>query len=512
MNEIPHTHRELERKFRVHAMFQLPDLAAIPGVGGVAPEPDRDMTAVYYDTADLTLFRWKITLRRREGGPDEGWHIKLPVTGEEGARDELQLSLSAGEPGHVPDAIRDLVTALVRDQPLVPIATLRTVRSPHILLDEAGTPALEVVDDVVSIMDGKQIAARFREIEVEALSPEWGSGALITSVCDAMLAAEAIPGTMSKAASAVGPRASDPPDIPDPRPVHPNDPAAAALIAHLARHTRRFLLQDVRVRRDLPDSVHQMRVAARRLRSGLQAFGPLVDKDWSKHLRRELGWIARELGGVRDTEVMIERLDERIEELQPDEAELARGAVHEVLGAKIVGARAEALVALRSERYQDLLLELIDAVERPRLTAKAARSCQDVLPKLVDKAWQRLADDVAQLHVDGPAEPWHESRIMAKRARYATEVVQPVFGKGVRPLTKALAEVTELLGDHQDAHVAQKTLVEMAAADQVSGQAGFALGLLFRLEVEHEMRLRNRFRRLWPRVVKTKSKTTLGNQ
>ena len=85
----PTTYREIERKFRVHAMFKMPDLSGITDVAGVSQEPTRNMTAVYYDTADLRLFRWKITLRRREGGPDEGWHLKLPVDArDDGARDE----------------------------------------------------------------------------------------------------------------------------------------------------------------------------------------------------------------------------------------------------------------------------------------------------------------------------------------------------------------------------------------------------------------------------------------
>lgn len=506
----PRSHREVERKFRVHALFQLPELEQIPGNGGVAVEDTRSMAAVYHDTADLTLFRWGITLRRREGGPDEGWHIKFPVDGEEpGARDELHLPLAAGANGHVPEAIADLVTALVRGAPLVPIATLRTERHPFILLDERGEPAVEVVDDTVSIMDGRNVAARFREVEAEALTPAAAKGALLNAVSAAMLAAGAVPGGSSKAATAVGPRASDPPDIPEPDEVDPDDSASDAVRAHLERHGRRFLLQDVRVRRDLPDSVHQMRVAARRLRSGLQAFGPLVDQEWAKRLRGELGWIAGELGAVRDTEVMIERLDERARELLGEESEIAREAVDSVLGERMRDAREHALSAMRSQRYLDLLGDLVDGILDPPFTRKADRSCQKVLPRLVEKSWHRLAADVDQLHYDSPARPWHEARIAAKKARYTAEAVEPVFGKKARPLAKALEEVTELLGDHQDAHVAQVTLSDIASAGTLNSRSGFALGLLYSLEVEHEMSLRSRFRRLWPRVVKVHRDTDL---
>jgi CHAD domain-containing protein len=317
---------------------------------------------------------------------------------------------------------------------------------------------------------------------------------------------------MSKAAAAVGPRAAEPPDIPPPTPAGPRDPARAAIAAHLARHARRFLLQDVRVRRDLPDSVHQMRVAARRLRSGLQAFGPLVDPDWAKHLRGELGWIAGELGSVRDTEVMIDRLDEHAGSLSGDEVQLARDAVDRVLSIRITDARSHALAALRSDRYKQLLGDLVAGVMEPQFTPAADATCAEALPPLVDKAWRRLAKDVELLRLHGEAYPWHEARIAAKKARYAAEAVETVFGEPARPLARVLEQVTELLGDHQDAHVAQNTLIRMSADGDLDARAGFALGLLYHYEIDYEMSLRHRFRRLWPKVKKVHRTTRLGGR
>ncbi len=505
------TYREVEKKLRVHALFRLPDLTDIPGLGEIRAEPTRTLTAVYHDTEDLRLFRWGITLRRREGGDDAGWHAKFPVDGQgEGVRDEVRLPLSQGAVGQVPEALRDTLTALTREQFLAPVATLRTERTPYILSDESGEPALELVDDTVSILDGKHVAARFREIEVEALTPEAAKGPLLVAVVDALQAHGAIPGTSSKAATAVGPRASAPPDVVELGSVQPDDPAGDAVRAHLAKHVRRFLLQDVRVRRDLPDSVHQMRVAARRLRSGLRGFGPLVEADWAKHLRDELGWIAGELGAVRDTEVMIQRLDERAADLPPDESFLAQTAVDKALNARITDAREHALGAMRSERHRQLLIELVEAASAPQLTDAADESCAEALPPLVDKTWKRLAKDVKDLHLDSPAYPWHETRIAAKKARYAAEAVEPVFGRPAKELVKALEEVTEILGDHQDAHVAQMTLKSLAAEEGVDAPTGFALGLLFALEVDYELALRRDFQRLWPRIAKTHDETELA--
>ncbi|MEI2715717.1 MAG: CYTH and CHAD domain-containing protein [Candidatus Nanopelagicales bacterium] len=509
--QSPTTHREVEKKLRVHALFRLPPLDGIEGIREIRAEPTRTLTAVYHDTEDLRLFRWGITLRRREGGDDAGWHVKFPVPGEgEGVRDEVRLPLSEGGVGDVPEAIRDTLTALTREQFLTPVATLRTERTPYLISDDSGVPVLELVDDTVSILDGKHVAARFREIEVEAITPEAAKGALLPAVVEALQAAGAIPGTASKAATAVGPRASAPPDVVEAQGVGPGDPAGDAVRAHLTKHIRRFLLQDVRVRRNLPDSVHQMRVAARRIRSGLRGFGPLVDDKWARHLRDELGWIAGELGAVRDTEVMIERLDERAADLPPDEADLAQTAVDKALNSRIVDARAHALAALRSKRHLRLLEDLVEAANEPHLTKAADRSCDEALPPLVDKTWRRLAKDVAELHLDSPAAPWHETRIAAKKARYAAEAVEPVFGRPAKELVKVLEQVTEILGDHQDAHVAQMTLKSLATEPDVDAPTGFALGLLFGLEVDYEMRLRREFQRMWPKIAKVHAETVLA--
>src|ERR1700722_3686197 len=96
--------RETEQKYEVEGDVALPSLADLPRVADVSePEPET-LTAEYYDTDDLRLLRAGITLRRREGGSDEGWHLKLPDaaagTAEKTAgasrRREIRLTLAQG--------------------------------------------------------------------------------------------------------------------------------------------------------------------------------------------------------------------------------------------------------------------------------------------------------------------------------------------------------------------------------------------------------------------------------
>src|SRR5205823_13782515 len=66
-----------------------------------------------------------------------------------------------------PAAALEVVRAYVRKAVLVPVARLSTLRRRVRLLDESGARVAEVVDDEVSVRDGRRVAARFREIEVE---------------------------------------------------------------------------------------------------------------------------------------------------------------------------------------------------------------------------------------------------------------------------------------------------------------------------------------------------------
>jgi CHAD domain-containing protein len=494
----------------------MPDLVGlVPGLAGTTVDtgitrvdrrPAVQVRSAYPDTEDLRLIRWGVTLRRRAGGSDEGWQLTLPSDGgSAGTRDEMRMPLDAGEPGQVPPEMADVVTALARRNPLIPVASLHTQRTILVLHGADDAPVAELVDDVVSIMDGEVVAGRFRELAVRPLGIELSA---LDPVIDLLKAHGAIPGTTSKAVSALGPAAKGAPDVAEPSAVSPDDPAGDAVHAHLLTHVRRFLLQDMRVRRDLPDSVHQMRVAARRLRSGLRVFSPLVDADWSRHLRDELGWAASELGLSRDSEVLLARLDAHADELGDADAETIHAHVDPLMQAKVDAGRAEALDAMRSERHLALLDALVDAAANPQLTEAAAAPAREALPPLFDKSWRKLAREVRALTLDGPSDEWHETRITAKRARYAAEALVPVFGAPAKGLATSLSNVTEQLGEHQDASIAQETCRELAG--HFDGPTGFSLGLLHAYEVECELIARIRMKEQWPGVRSLRKQTQLG--
>jgi hypothetical protein len=137
-------HLEVERKFEADAEFTLPSLDGLPGVESVAQPAVYQLDATYFDTADLALHRNRVTLRRRTGGPDEGWHLKLPVSAD--ARRELHEPLSSSVPPRLAAAVRDLTA----DQPLQAIAVLSTERTVRYLAGVDGTALGEVADDAVT--------------------------------------------------------------------------------------------------------------------------------------------------------------------------------------------------------------------------------------------------------------------------------------------------------------------------------------------------------------------------
>ncbi len=197
-------HIEIEQKFDVDEDFGRPDFGALSADVAAAPPVRHHLAATYFDTADTRLAAGKITLRRRTGGTDAGWHLKLPAG--QNARQELHVPLSAEDAGEgtggadaqveVPDRLAALVAGVTGGLPLAPIAVLDTERTVVTLTGHDGRVVAEIADDVVTArrLTGATGAAaqplRWREIEVEV---PVASPALQQAAADLLLAAGARP-------------------------------------------------------------------------------------------------------------------------------------------------------------------------------------------------------------------------------------------------------------------------------------------------------------------------------
>lgn len=484
--------REVEQKLAVHGPFDLPDLSRIEDVGSVEEASQQRLRATYYDTEDLRLARNGITLRYRSG-EDSGpiWTVKLPVDGAVYTRDEVNVE---GSGSSVPKGASDLVTAFVRSKHLAPVTRIHTRRKRLNLLNGSGEVGTEVVDDEVSVVAGSRVVARFRELEVE----DKGAGPeAVERVAAVLHEAGALSGDPTpKAIRALGARANAVPDVVSPNRISPKQPAGRAVEGSLASGTYRMVANDPGTRLGSEEAVHQVRVAARRMRSDLRTFGPLVEDGWAQSLVTELKWIADRLGEVRDLDVMQARLRKA-----GGGMEEALDSLFESMNAKHDVAREHLLEALRSNRYVSLLDRLVDATHSPVLTKAAAeQTCAEALPPLVREAWLQLARRARSLRPGDPDDDFHRVRILAKRARYAGEAVAPSLGKkvGKRASTFAAhcADVQDVLGTLQDAVVSAGMVRHLAEEHYGDGPFNLALGRL----LERQEQATREAKQSWPKV------------
>ncbi len=496
------TTRETERKYEVAAEVELPDPRRLLGRNGDTAPEDQRLVAVYFDTPDLALARAGITLRRREGGSDAGWHLKLPVGTD--SRDELRLPL--GRARRTPPAeLTTLTRVHTRGAAVTPVLRLRTRRRRWLLADGDGRALAELAEDRVTAqtMGRGTEDTHWREIEVELA--EHGSVQLLDRIEKRLLKAGARrSGAASKLSRVLADR------LPDDTDDDGTGSAGAAVLTYVRVQADTVRRYDPLVRQDAPDSVHKMRFACRRMRSALQAYRRVLDRDATRPLTDELKWLSGELAPARDTEVMAARFAELVDGLAP---ELVLGPVSAALersfGRQQAEARERALAALDSERYF-VLHDGIDALLAcPPLTKRAGRPARRELPASVRRAHRRLRRRMAAVDRQPAGEPrdlaLHETRKAAKRLRYATEVAEPTAGTPAKRLRKRLKPLQSLLGDHQDTVVARPVLREFGAQAPSEGGNGFTFGLLHGIEAARAARAERALPDRWSRLQKPKN-------
>lgn len=469
----PTRHVELERKFDVGDETVTPSFDGLFAVTRAHLLPTQHLEAIYFDTAANDLAARRITLRRRTGGPDAGWHLKLPAGPE--ARTEVRAPLGTGTgAGDVPDALLDVVLAIVRDRPLAPAARISTRRDVTVIHGIDDVALAEFCDDQVSAARINPADAdpgeetQWREWELELIDPGADDTAgLLDRLGNRLLDAGAGPaGHGSKLAKVLG-------DSVPARAEPPSDPVHRAV----AEQVELMVVWDRAVRADADDAVHQMRVATRQIRSLLQAsedaFG-LTDDAWVLGELRELAAV---LGTARDAEVLADRYRRALDRLP---AELIRGPVRDRL---VDGARrryqsglARSLKAMRSPRY----FRLLDALENLAVTRPPAVE-DDRPPADISSSYRKLvkASKATKAATEADQDDaLHRIRKAAKRLRYVAAATGEVR------VSQRSKTIQTLLGDHQDSVVSRTHLVQQADAAHAAGEDTFTYGVLYRAEDE----------------------------
>lgn len=504
-------HPEIEDKYAVGPEDRLPELGTLAEVASVSGLTQQDLEATYFDTAALTLTTVGITVRRRAGGDDAGWHVKLPTSK---GRYEVHAPLGRSRTT-VPKRLRDLLMASVREQGLAPIAKVSTHRTVRWLTDAGGRVLAEVADDGVTTQalghDGNVVSSTaWREWEVELVE---GGQPLLRSAAELFRKNGVAPSeSPSKLVEALDGRMPARP--PHPLPTKKSAPPTEVVRAWLGKQVAQLRRQDPLVRADAPDAVHKMRVATRRLRSALATFRPLLERELTDPVRAELKWIAGVLGEARDAEVMRERLIEMLTAADPQAVSGAAGArVDRILSDRYKRAHAACVRAMTSERYLALLERLDQLLEDPPWTKDAHHRSTAVLRKRVAHAWKRLARRVRAVEdtngEDERADAMHEVRKAAKRVRYAAEPLAPQYGKAAKRFVEVTKRVQSVLGDHQDSVVTQEELRKLADAAVTDGDDSFTFGVLHAHEDRNQDDTEKHVWAAWAKASKKKHRNWL---
>ncbi len=459
--------KTIERELKLEADGNL----SIDDLGG-EPLESRTFTSTYYDTEDGLLLRLGIVLRRRMENGKNVWQLKLP-------RDDSRVELEAeGGPAGPPPELAGILRATLEKRRLRPAATLRTRRSGR-RVDGA-----DLTLDAVDVLEGRHVVTRFNEIEAELVTGE-----------PRLLAA------LERRLRKAGARATDGRSklrrVLDPaEPERPGKRASA--VAHLramlrAQHEQ-LLRHDPGVRvGGEPEDVHAMRVAVRRSRAVLRVVKPMLDPGWLSRLRAELEWLGDHLAPVRDLDVLSVYLERELASLPSPEAYSGRHLL-ELLAEDHEQARRALLGVLDSERYLQLLAALDAAATAPRVQDAGVG-----VDQLARKEFRKLRKRHRRLRSDPSAGELHKFRVRGKRARYAAELAATTTGGAAKRFIDRAKVLQDVLGEHQDAIVAENAVRGLAARSR-SAEASLAAGRMIERQQDRRRQARDDFPKAWKRL------------
>ena len=466
---------EHEIKLAVGSDFRLPPL---PGV----PLPRRVLTSIYYDTVSHDLAHARITLRHRVERGKEAWQLKIPLVND---RQEIEVVDRHPLP---PAAFRDLLVLFLGHRKLAPVATLRTWRT-GVRVRRHQIPVAEIALDSVSVVKNDCVIQRFREVEIEQLDPV---GGLLPDLERRLRRAGARDHDgrpkLFRALSLPAP-APDAPPAQD-----------APVVDHvkwaLAQHVRWLMAHDPGTRLGAEsESLHQMRVATRRLRAVMRAARPVLVPEWAGSLYDELTWLSQLLGQARDLDVQIAYFTEEADGLDArDRRPLAQFVTQ--LQTQRERVQQVVLSELKSARYLELVRRLQLAAHDPSVVESPV-----TLHELAKREFTKLRKAIRRLGSSPNHAKIHEVRIKTKRARYAAELAVWSVGKPAARFMKRARSVQDLLGTYQDA-IQAEAYIRTFLKQSTSVRAGFVAGRLVERQNQRRETVRKNMKPLLKSLLK----------
>ncbi|MBI3355540.1 MAG: CYTH and CHAD domain-containing protein [Nitrospirae bacterium] len=472
LSRIPSSTVERELKLSVDSHFRLPRLTG-------TPLPKRALTSTYYDTAFYDLAHARITLRYRVERGKRAWQLKVPL-----GPDRQEIEIPDGQAGP-PAPLRELLVLSLGHRKLMPVTTLRVWRT-GVRVRRGRVPVADVALDSVSVVKEACVIQRFRELEIELLQGDDGSlrsleqrlreaGASDHDGRPKLFRALCLPAPTPAAAPA------------------PNAPVVDHLKWALTRHVRWLLAHDPGTRLGTEsESLHQMRVATRRLRAVLRAARPVLVPEWANSLQNELTWLSKFLGQARDLDVQIAYFNEEAAGLDArDRKPLAKFVTH--LQTQRERVQQVVLSELRGARYLELVRRLQQAASDPSVVESPV-----TLHELAKRAFKKLRKVIRRMGPSPNHAKLHEVRINTKRARYAAELAVGAVGKPAARFMKRAQAVQDLLGIYQDALQAE-VYIRAFLKQSTSVRAGFVAGRM----VERQRQRRETVRKTMKPLLKS---------
>jgi CHAD domain-containing protein len=279
-----------------------------------------------------------------------------------------------------------------------------------------------------------------------------------------------------------------------PVPVNRDASVQERIRAGLDTHLHAMLAREAGTRLgEDPEELHQMRVAVRRLRALFKTGRPFLDDHWSQPLQAELGWLGGVLGEVRDLDVLLERLRHEAAGLD-DQEHRAFERLISGLERDHAQHRQDLLAALDTDRYADLVGRLVSAVQSPLPTQGSYMDGQAALHHIISTQFRKLRKAVTRAGTQATDSQLHALRIQGKRLRYAAELAGSADQR-MRRLVAACKQFQDVLGEHQDACVAQARVRQLLAdlGPEADTSVAFVAGRL----VEREAMRRSTCRDQW---------------
>jgi CHAD domain-containing protein len=442
---------EREIKLSVDADFRLP-----PRLG--TPLPRKLLISTYYDTVSHDLAHARITLRHRIEQGKKAWQLKLPLCGD---RQEVEVVDPTGRP---PAAFLDLLVLHLGQRKPAPVATLRVWRT-GVQVRRGRRPVAEIALDHVSVVKNGLVIQKFRELEIELLVAD---DRVARDLEDRLRSAGARNHDgrpkLFRALSLSAPAPDRPPDQ--------DTPVVDHVKWALAQHVRWLLAHDPGTRLGAEiESLHQMRVAVRRLRAVLRAAEPVLSPDWAHALENELAWLSECLGQARDLDVQTAYFEQESSRLEArDRKPLAQFITH--LRTQRERVQQLVLSELNSARYFDLVRRVQQAAGDPSIVDTTV-----TLHDLAKREFKKLRKAIRRLGSSPGQAVLHKIRIKTKRARYAAELAMWAVGKPATRFMKQAQAVQDLLGCYQDSFTAE-AYIRTFLKQSSSVRAGFVAGCL----------------------------------